>query len=375
MGTAAPVAMSSSTGWLAVGAVGVTAVATAVSGNAEPSTSTAVWWLVYAAYALAFWLSDPRPGVWARVTPATSLAALLVTGVALVLLDPAMGWTSILLVSTAVVAAFGFDQAVVAAVIVVQTLAVALSAATSGAPSLEVAVATLAYGVLQAFAAAMVVIARRETEARTALAFAHAELRAATRLLELSTRNEERLRISRDLHDALGHKLTALALALEVAQHHHANGPAQDQIRHAREIAKDLLTDVRTTVSTLRGTTTSLEPALRDLVAGIPHLDVQLTVEESVPLTAERSLAVVRCIQEVATNALRHGDARRLEIAVTSDRDGLRVIAQDDGRGTPDLRPGNGLTGMRERFDDLGGRVEFTSSPGAGFRLSATVPA
>lgn len=373
MWTASTVEMNSSTGWLAVGVVGVAAVASATLGDGAAAADTAAWWLVYVAYALAFWLSEPRPGVWARVTPPVALAVLVATGIGLLLLDPALGWTSILLVVTAVVAAFGFDRAVVAAVVVVQTLATAVAAAASGQPTVGVVIATLSYGVLQAFAAIIVSVARRETEARAALANAHAELRAATRLLELSSRNAERLRISRDLHDALGHKLTALALALEVAQHQ-SDGPAREQVNHARSIAKDLLADVRNTVSALRETPTDLEPALRELVDGVPHLNVELTVEESVPLSAECSLAVVRCVQELATNALRHGHASRLRVAVTNDQHGLRVTAEDDGRGTRELQPGNGLTGMRERFDDLGGTVEFTSSPGAGFRLSAQVP-
>lgn len=373
MGTATPVAMSTATGWLAVGLVGATAAVPMVTGDADLSTRTASWWIGYAAYALAFWLSDPRPGVWARVTPAAALVVLVVTGTVLSLLSPGLGWTSILLVVTAVVAAFAFDRAVVAAVVVVQTLAVAVSAVRFGLSGVEVVVSTLTYAVFQAFAALIVTVARREGEARTELALAHAELRAATRLLELSTRNEERLRISRDLHDALGHKLTALALALEVAQHR-SDGPAREQVRRARTIAKDLLADVRDTVGALRGTTTALGPALQELADGIPGLAVDLSVEETVPLSSERSLAVVRCVQELATNAIRHGDARHLRVAVTSDEDGLRVVAQDDGRGTSELRTGNGLTGMRERFTELGGRVEFSTAPGAGFRLDATVP-
>ena len=70
----------------------------------------------------------------------------------------------------------------------------------------------------------------------------------------------------------------------------------------------------------------------------------------------------------------RHIQGRAVRVADTSDHQGLRVAAEDDGRGTRALQPGNGLTGMRERFADLGGTVEFTTSPGAGFSLSAQVP-
>lgn len=373
MGTAPTVEMSSLTGWLAIGVVGLAAGTAAVLGTEETGIATVVWWLVYALYALAFWLSDPRPGVWSRIGPPVALGVLVVSGIALLLI-PSPGWTPVLLVVTTVVAAFDFDRAVVTAVVGVQTSAIAVAAATDGQPVDAVVFSTLTYGVFQVFAAIIVRVARRENEARAALAEAHAELRATTRLLDLSSRNAERLRISRDLHDMLGHKLTALALALEVA-HHQMEGPALDQVTRARAIAKDLLTDVRDTVSTLRETPTPLEPALRELVDDLPQLDVDLAVDERVPLSSERYLVVVRCIQELATNALRHGRATRLRVEVTSDEDGLRVTAEDDGQGADAWRPGNGLTGMRERFDDLGGTVEFSSSRGAGFRLAAEVPA
>jgi signal transduction histidine kinase len=366
--------MASSTGWLAVATVGIGAVLTSASRDDPVSVGTAAWWVLYAAYALAFWLSDRPAGPWEPIRPALALTVLTVAGTSMLLLEPAMGWTSILLVVTAVVAAFDFDRAVLVTVIMVQSVATAVAAVLTEQSTSSVVVTTLAYGTFQAFAAIIVRVARRETEARHALASAHAELRATTRLLETSSRNAERLRISRELHDTLGHRLTALALALEVASHQ-VDGPAHEQVGKAQLIAKGLLTDVRQTVGALREAPQALAPALTELVDALPGLEVELTVEETVPADAERSLAVIRCVQELATNALRHGDATRLMVAVVNDERGLRVSAADDGRGTPHVRMGNGLTGMQERFDELGGSVEFFSRPGAGFRLDARVPA
>ncbi len=366
--------MGSSTGWLAVGTVGIGAILTSVSREDPIQVGTAAWWLLYAAYAFAFWLSDHRAGPWQEVRPALALAVLTGAGIGMLLLEPAMGWTSILLVVTAVVAAFDFDRAVLVTVIMVQTVATAVSAVLADQSTSTVVVTTLAYGTFQAFAAIIVTVARRETDARHDLALAHAELRATTRLLETSSRNAERLRISRDLHDTLGHRLTALALALEVASHQ-VDGPARDQVGRAKSIAKELLTDVRQTVGTLREAPQALTPALEELVDTLPGLQVDLSVEETVPANADRSLAVIRCVQELATNALRHGDATRLKVTVVNDEQGLRVSAADDGRGTSTVRLGNGLTGMQERFDELGGSVEFFSRPGAGFWLDARVPA
>jgi signal transduction histidine kinase len=364
--------MGSSTGWLAVATVGIGAVLVTVTRDDPVQVETFAWWALYGVYAVAFWLSDHLgPG---RGRAALTLGALVGAGTGMLLLEPAMGWTSILLVVTVVVAAFDFDRAVVVTLVMGQTVVAAVAAVLADQSSSSVVVTTLAYGTFQAFAAVVVTIARREADARHELALAHAELRATTTLLETSSRNAERLRISRELHDTLGHRLTALALALEVASHQ-VDGPASVQVGNARSMVKELLTDVRRTVGALREPPPALTPALEELVATLPGLDVQLSVEETVPVAPERSLAVIRCVQELATNALRHGEATRLEVTVVNDDEGLRVSAADDGRGTRTVQLGNGLTGMRERFDELGGSVEFVSGPGAGFRLDARVPA
>ncbi|WP_447925216.1 sensor histidine kinase [Georgenia muralis] len=93
------------------------------------------------------------------------------------------------------------------------------------------------------------------------------------------------------------------------------------------------------------------------------------------PLDEERTIAVVRAVQEVVTNTVRHAAASRLEISVVSDVDGLVVRAHDDGAGARRIVPGNGLTGMRERVEELGGEVSFASAPGQGFTVTIRLPA
>ena len=74
------------------------------------------------------------------------------------------------------------------------------------------------------------------------------------------------------------------------------------------------------------------------------------------------------------TNTTRHASARNLWITIAESGDGLSVRARDDGRGTAVIRPGNGLTGMRERFEALGGRIELRSSEGRGFEVNGFMP-
>ena len=118
-------------------------------------------------------------------------------------------------------------------------------------------------------------------------------------------------RISRELHDLLGHHLTALSLNLEVAGHI-TEGQAQEHVRQAHTLAKLLLTDVREAVSQLRDSgAIDLEAALRPLVTQVPSLDIHLDIGQ--PLTLddpERAHVLLRCTQEIITNAVRHAGAR-----------------------------------------------------------------
>lgn len=89
---------------------------------------------------------------------------------------------------------------------------------------------------------------------------------------------------------------------------------------------------------------------------------------------AERAQALVRCVQEIITNAVKHADADNLWIEVALEESGLAVHARDDGRGVHVLTTGHGLKGMRERIEALGGRVEVVSRPAEGFRVDAWMP-
>jgi signal transduction histidine kinase len=117
-----------------------------------------------------------------------------------------------------------------------------------------------------------------------------------------------------------------------------------------------------------------LDVVLAPMVEGLPGLDVDLIVDERRPLGDAEVLAVARCVQEAVTNTLRHARAQRLVIAVQSDGNGASVLARDDGRGTSNFVPGHGLSGMRERFESLGGSVTFEASPDYGFVIHADLP-
>jgi signal transduction histidine kinase len=180
----------------------------------------------------------------------------------------------------------------------------------------------------------------------------------------------ERLRISRELHDRLGHHLTALRLNLEVADRR------ADALEAAKDLSRGLLEEVRAAVQELREPDRlDLSVALRAIAEELPSPRVHLRAPESLAVRDPRcAAAVLRCAQEIATNAARHADAGNLWIEVTQGEGTVELHARDDGKGAAELRTGNGLRGMRERVEAAGGTLMVDTADGKGFAVRATLP-
>jgi signal transduction histidine kinase len=233
---------------------------------------------------------------------------------------------------------------------------------------------TTAFFAFQLFGLFAVRIAHTEGQMRCALAEANTELRVATGLLEINSRAEERLRISRDLHDLIGHHLTALTLNLEVASHL-ADGQAREHIEKSKSLAKLLLSDVRDVVGRLRENevvdVTAAIQSLRDVIGRpVLHIDLDRIAAMSVPISA----AALRVVQEIVTNAVRHSEASNLWLKLAISDQSLTIEARDDGVGTDDIRFGNGLRGMHERIEELHGTMEVRSGRGRGFDVLVRLP-
>jgi signal transduction histidine kinase len=240
---------------------------------------------------------------------------------------------------------------------------------------LDVVAGIGALGGFQAFAVGAMTLARSEREAREELVRAHADLVATQSLLAENTRIAERLRISRDLHDTLGHHLTALSLRLDVASRL-TSGQAEAHVREAHAITRLLLADVRDVVSRMRESgRVDLAATIRTLAADDGALQIHVEMPQSLPVDdAGQAHALLRSVQEIITNARRHGVARNLWIRLERRPEGIDLHARDDGRGAAELKVGNGLTGMRERFEEFAGRVEFTPGAGRGFEVHGFMP-
>ncbi len=241
---------------------------------------------------------------------------------------------------------------------------------------LEIAVdVALAWLGFQVFAILLTHVARSEAEGRTELAQRNIELLATRHLLAERTRQSERLRMARDLHDGLGHHLTALSLNLEAASHL-ATGDAREHLGRAQKVTRALLSDVRTVVSGVREAELDVMQAIRELVEPIEAPRVHVLGPESLAGSdPSHGETLLRLVQEIVTNALRHAQARNLWISVRPSEQDTHVEGRDDGRGAAVWQEGNGLRGMRERLAALGGSLEVSSSPGSGFLLHARIPA
>jgi len=242
-------------------------------------------------------------------------------------------------------------------------------------PPLEALMQSMLYAGFSGFVFVVSLVALQQAQAREEQRRLNAELRATRALLADSARVNERTRISRELHDLLGHHLTALSLNLEVAGHL-SEGRVREHVLQAHALARLLLTDVREAVSQLReGGVIDLGAVLLPLAENVPKLAIAMDIEE--PLTVddpERAHVLLRCTQEAITNAVRHADARHLWLEAR--REGERVVlrVRDDGRGSDAVVPGNGLRGLEERLRQYGGTLEVSSRRGQGFQLTMALP-
>ena len=217
---------------------------------------------------------------------------------------------------------------------------------------------------------------RKEAETARALAQTNRELRSAQAIIANRVRDAERLRISRELHDAWGHELTALGLQLEIASHVTEPGRANDHVVQAKGLARALLANVRDVVGTLReAERCDLKDALEALAQSVPAPAVHVDISPGVRVSPDQAHALMRCAQEAVTNAVKHAEASNLWLQVTQDGEGVRLVARNDGSARPAASPpGSGLLGMRERVEALGGKLAVRTGVDFGFAVEAWLP-
>jgi len=204
------------------------------------------------------------------------------------------------------------------------------------------------------------------------------ELQATQNQLQEMAVTEERTRLSRELHDSLGHQLTVAVVQLEGAQRLIPTKPdqASEMIGTMREELKNALADLRRTVTALRSPIADnlpLDSALLTLSQSFQQntgLATHFTAASNLPeLPEPYRLALYRAAQEGLTNIQRHADAQHAWINLEADDKQITLTIHDDGKGLDQLtekRSGVGLIGLGERASQLGGEMRITTQPEVG---------
>ena len=204
-------------------------------------------------------------------------------------------------------------------------------------------------------------------------------MRANRRLLRAQQEIEhlakvaERERIARDLHDVLGHTLSVIALKSELAGKLMDRDPqrAGKEINEVEQISRQALSDVRDAIRGYRAQGLAAELARAKSTLETAGLTVQCDAASTVQLPAMQESVLSLAVREAVTNVVRHAGARTCRLRLEQQNGSCRLEIQDDGRGGSSLE-GNGLRGMRERVEALGGTLDRSSAGGT--TLTITLP-
>lgn len=231
-----------------------------------------------------------------------------------------------------------------------------------------------AYGSAKAF--------QREKAAKKQQEELNLQLSITRDLLKQTSAQQERTRIARDLHDILGHQLSALSLQLEVLNHK-VPDELKVEVQQSKQLAKDLLENIRQVVREKRADVgLDLHQSLQLLMKGLPNVSLSYEVDSDNPIKLSNSqLAseLLLVLQEGVSNAIRHGDASELQLFMTAETKNqsrmLTIILKDNGSGNikrkaTGIAPGTGLTGMKERLEPYRGTIQLTDNSNANPKAS-----
>ncbi|MGQ8968856.1 two-component system sensor histidine kinase LnrJ [Bacillus subtilis] len=216
------------------------------------------------------------------------------------------------------------------------------------------------------------------TESHLALSAAHQELHLYAKQVEELTAIYERNRMAREIHDTVGHKMTALLVQLQLLREWQKRDSqkADETVGVCETLAREALDDVRLSVRTLQ---TENDPSLIESLKQLTEdfcKNAGVTTEFAVngdpaiiPLSLHPTL--IRTVQEALTNAKRHGGATACSIQLACTTDSISLVIKDDGKGNPEAALGFGLLNMKKRVAEHGGIIRFESERDQGFTVNA----
>lgn len=353
-------------GLVTLGAVGLTL-------PRDAGTAMLLAYALLAAFALLMVLDELLAPWWsrdARVRDNLRIVAMAMIALSLFWLFPRGGAVPIVTVVLAAVMAGTWPPLQVALSLLAFNLLAAWLLHRAGASNPLLSMFLV--GCFQLFTVLTVHYARSAENTRDRLALVNADLLATRALLAESSRDAERLRVARELHDVAGHKLTALRLNLRAL----AGESDAPRLQLAERLSAELMDDIRGVVHALRDIDgLDIATALRALAAPLPRPALQLRIDPAVRITdAATADTVLRCVQEALTNSARHSGAQTLQVVLQAEGAGLRLGIEDDGQLRGALVEGNGLTGMRERIAEAGGRIDFIRNDKGALRIDVELP-
>ena len=215
----------------------------------------------------------------------------------------------------------------------------------------------------------------------------YSNLRVFSRTLEQYSKRieeltilEERRRLSKDMHDTVGHVFTAIITSLDAIPYIHNEEEKNKYIKELSNLARKGLSDLRNTIHTLpiaENEQTFLE-SCNDLVDDfVKHTGIKVkinTVGKEHILGDLVKSSLIRCLQESLTNAIRHGHASQIYISVKFLDDAIQLAIKDNGIGTDEIQYGFGLSSMSDRMLTVGGTFRVDSSQNMGTTVTCTVP-
>ncbi|MGG1940535.1 hybrid sensor histidine kinase/response regulator transcription factor [Paenibacillus polymyxa] len=198
--------------------------------------------------------------------------------------------------------------------------------------------------------------------------------------VEQMTLLEERYRMARELHDSIGHTFTSIILGMETLRPYISSEEGTERLQSVLQLGRTGLEDIRKQVH-------QMDPMEED-----PSLDLSLlniinefkkntairvvfrTMGEPLPVIKQSKLTLYRCLQELLTNASRHGHANSIQVLLHYDHNQIILQVQDNGKGSDEIKFGFGLSGMKERLSSLQGKLYLHSKEGEGTIVTCSIP-
>lgn len=218
-------------------------------------------------------------------------------------------------------------------------------------------------------------------QANAKLSNLNGQLKAYASESERMAETRERNRLAREIHDTLGHALTGITAGADACIQMLDISPelARRQMELIASTAREGMNEVRRSVKALRPDalerfqiTEALNKLCEDMKSS-SRAEINLYIEpKAMRLSPDEEDAVYRIVQESITNAIRHGQASKIDIAVVATSRQLTIVIQDNGSGCSYIKPGFGLRHMRERLNLLGGTLQVNGENG--FQIQAKIP-